>query len=237
MKKKIKILSAILAISILTNLYFLVVFALNINISKYLNQTETNNDTSFFMQRNKYFESLPAKEGSIVFLGDSYFQNLEIQEQLGNINILNRGIIGDDTKGILYRLNETIDNQPSKIFLMIGVNDLLHGIKMNETVKNYHEIISLLKSKCPNSEIYVHTLFPADRNLFIKNQSVFSFIQPLNNEIRKMCSIHQVDCIDLYEHFLDENGNINQKYYMEDKLHLNGKGYVFWIDQLIPYLQ
>ena len=45
-----------------------------------------------------------------------------------NPNIKNRGISGDVTEGILYRINEITESQPLQVFLMIGTNDLAQGL-------------------------------------------------------------------------------------------------------------
>ena len=44
-----------------------------------------------------------------------------------NSNIKNRGISGDITEGILYRISEITESQPLQVFLMIGTNDLAKG--------------------------------------------------------------------------------------------------------------
>ena len=58
-----------------------------------------------------------------------------------NQNIKNRGISGDVTEGILYRITEITDSNPLKIFLMIGTNDLAQGVTKELTFQNICKIV------------------------------------------------------------------------------------------------
>ena len=53
-----------------------------------------------------------------------------------NPNIKNRGISGDVTEGILYRINEITESQPLQVFLMIGTNDAMASFD-NDSGKRY----------------------------------------------------------------------------------------------------
>jgi len=42
----------------------------------------------------------------------------------GDSTVINRDIGGDNTYGVLKRLKDITDRQPSKVFLLIGINDI-----------------------------------------------------------------------------------------------------------------
>ncbi len=71
--------------------------------------------------------SLPDK--AIVMLGDSHSEyGKDWNRFFPNASkIINRGIIGDDSRGISKRLNQILPYNPSKIFFECGTNDLSHG--------------------------------------------------------------------------------------------------------------
>jgi hypothetical protein len=77
-----------------------------------------------YIERMAYFRANPLKQGQIVFLGNSLTQGGKWDVYFPNQKPANRGIAGDNTLGILYRLNEVINAQPSKLFLLTGVNDI-----------------------------------------------------------------------------------------------------------------
>src|SRR5262245_42410399 len=73
------------------------------------------------------FDILPPPHDSIVFLGDSITELCHWSELLQNPSVLNRGIGGDTTQDILNRVDQIYRLRPQKLFLMIGVNDLIQG--------------------------------------------------------------------------------------------------------------
>ena len=62
------------------------------------------------------FEKEPMNKGAILFLGNSITEGGAWTDLLGTQNIINRGIGGDIAYGILNRLDEIIEREPSKLF-------------------------------------------------------------------------------------------------------------------------
>ena len=85
-------------------------------------------DNASYIQRKTQFELMPERNTDIVFLGDSITARFEWQEYFSDLTVTNRGIDSDVTEGVLNRL-DTVENQhPQKIFLMIGINDIMHKL-------------------------------------------------------------------------------------------------------------
>jgi lysophospholipase L1-like esterase len=70
-----------------------------------------------------------AGETLVVFLGDSItdWVNLEDLWQIGGGRVLNRGIAGDTTAGVIARLDASVPPEARVCFLLVGYNDLLRG--------------------------------------------------------------------------------------------------------------
>mgnify|MGYP001556411152 FL=1 len=86
-------------------------------------------DTTGFMvdhytQRKAMFENQPVVPGRIIFLGNSITEMGKWKDLLNDSTVLNRGIGGDVTFGVLSRLDDVIRRKPSKVFLLIGINDI-----------------------------------------------------------------------------------------------------------------
>ena len=64
-----------------------------------------------------------------------------------DLRIKNRGISGDVSAGILKRVDEVVMRRPSKVFLMIGVNDLARGLSTDSVVRNILLTAAYLKSR------------------------------------------------------------------------------------------
>lgn len=111
---------------------------------------------------------------------------------------LNQGISGETSTGLLRRLKLFDPTQPETVFVMIGINDLLHGVPAETIVANQHEIILHLKAAHPQAQIVVQSILPhADRRLArsqlastaaLQGQAAASLPQPLvpNSDIRQL---------------------------------------------------
>ena len=113
---------------------------------------------AYYLDRDKVFEALPKDSNSVVFLGDSHIQYFEVGEIFKDVNIKNRGIHGDDVEGAFKRIGTVINQQPKKVFIELGSNDLDLGFTQERYLGGYKKIIDTLQAACPNVKIYVMNL-------------------------------------------------------------------------------
>lgn len=182
-------------------------------------------------------------DGSIVFVGDSHTEYFALDEYFQNFPVINRGIYGDTTKGVINRLNESVLNlNPSKIFLLIGVNDINKTGETNEAiVENIREIIKRIRNVIPDVKIYVQSLYPV--NKYGKNSRrthVFKLdnkrIIAINQLLESFCSSEHIVYIDMFSRLTDKNGELYEEFTIEG-LHLNAAGYRFIAEILRPYVE
>ena len=204
-----------------------------INTSKPIEKEKINwyyKNNIQWKEAKSLYEILPNDSNEIVFLGNSLIQCGNWSELLSNPKIKNRGIGGDNTEGILHRLSEVTESAPSKIFINIGTNDLALNIRISEIIKNYEQIINDIQHSSPKTKIYLQSILPVKDRRAIpipKKLRCNDSIQVLNKEINNLSKKYSLTYIDLYDHFIDENGDLNMIYSF-DALHLNGKGYLLW---------
>ena len=183
------------------------------------------------------FRSYPDAGTDYVFLGNSITAGTDWNELLGITNGRNRGISGDNTFGVLERLNEVTQGKPAKVFILIGINDVAGNKPDSVIVNNYKRMVRRIKAESPTTKIYFQTLLPVNnefekRNHFNKDEH----IAWINNEIKKMGNEEKITIIDLHPHFLGADKKLEKKYTM-DGLHLNAAGYAVWANILKPYLK
>lgn len=188
---------------------------------------------AFYYHKKEHFESLPNTENEIIFLGNSITDNCEWAELFGNPNIKNRGIGGDDTNGVLERLNEVTESQPLKIFIMIGTNDLASSKTVEYIVNNYRKIIARIKEASPTTKIYIQSILPTDDAVHAMRKN--SDIIKVNEQLQLIAKENSLVYIDLFSVFKLDNNKLNPKYSL-DGLHLNSKGYLAWKDAIIKYV-
>ncbi|WP_029285166.1 GDSL-type esterase/lipase family protein [Pedobacter sp. R20-19] len=176
----------------------------------------------------KKFKDDPKSKKDIVFLGNSITAGTDWSKLLDLPQAKNRGISGDITFGVLERLQDVIDGKPSKVFILIGINDISRNIPDSIILKNYKMMISRIRKGSRKTQIYFNTLLPVNssfekfKNHYNKDQHILY----LNEEIRKFTS-KNVTVIDLYPNFTDSDQHLKASL-TKDGLHLLPAGYDVW---------
>lgn len=185
----------------------------------------------YYYSKKSIFEVAPIKEGAIVFLGDSLTDYCNWEELFENSKISNRGINGDKINGVLQRLDAIVATKPSKIFLLIGINDLDEEKPIREIAAAYTNLVSQIKKNLPETTLYLQSLLPTDNRESLKNQKIIQF----NEHIKGTAKEFELTYIDLFTPFANEANKLNPVFTF-DGLHLNGKGYLVWkkeIEELV----
>ena len=224
----------ILTVINLCILAFLIYLSTKSNLISYFRPTTSS---SYYIEKQTLFDNLPQSDNTIYFLGDSLTDGCEWNELLSNPKIKNRGINGDTTQGILNRLNKITQSKPQKIFIMIGINDLLNNIETTKILDNYQKIIANIKYNSPKTKIYIESILPMNFEIDktrrpIANQNISDF----NNNLKNFADNSNIFYIDLYSKFLNSANQLDEKYTL-DGIHLNGQGYLIWKNEITKYLK
>lgn len=187
-------------------------------------------------QRVSMFKATPTKKGAIVFLGDSITEGACWSELFDDPTILNRGIGGDTTQGVLNRLDEVIRHQPSKLFLMIGTNDIGFGLETDAIAKNYEAILQTILRDAPETVVLVQSVLPVNLSKSSHFPHNNAGVLRLNQRIQDLCHKLNLMYVDLHPHFSDANGNLKSEL-TNDGLHLLGSGYMLWKELLHEHVE
>ena len=127
-----------------------------------------------FNDRVNDFRNNPIGNNKIVFLGNSIIEaGNNWNEKFGVDNIINRGISGDFTEGVLSRLNEIIYYKPIAVFILIGINDIFddHANRKDITTQyvasNIMQIANQVKMNSNETKIFIQTILPVDTVRFM----------------------------------------------------------------------
>lgn len=185
-----------------------------------------------YQTKTKLATTTMTKDSVIIFLGDSQIEYGNWNELFNRNDILNRGIAGDITAGVIGRIDEIIRHNPSKIFIEVGTNDLGMDIPINDIITDYEQIISMLQTET-TAKIYINSVFPVQDLPYEGFQNVE--INNLNKKLKQLCKLKSITFIDLSDIFEDDAGNLKSKL-TNDGLHLTAAGYLLWIERLKQYL-
>jgi lysophospholipase L1-like esterase len=178
--------------------------------------------------RRDMFALSSLDKAAVVMLGDSITEAAPWDEITNCRSIVNRGVGGDTTAGVLGRLDGVLKLHPRAVFLMIGVNDIALGVARRETLANYRSILDRLGAA--NVHTSVAFVLPVARSYskWRNNATITSLNEEIDGLIAGRPGIGTVDLRPLMRNgqgFLREDLSY-------DGLHLNAKGYAIWRDAI-----
>lgn len=169
-----------------------------------------------------------------LFIGDSIYTGLYLYGFLSMDNVA--AAVGYTPYKAVYeafddRGMSAVDyaaaSSPKRIIIMLGSNCLGGSTDFDAFVDSYGELLSALRTNCPDSVICVVSVPPvtsdssAAANADISNEN----IRNVNNMLLSRCENVGVDFFDLYELLSDENGCFREDYAEADGLHFLGDTY------------
>lgn len=171
-------------------------------------------------------DAVPERDVDVCFLGDSITQRALWSEFLPELKVANRGIGSDTTEGVLGRLETAVDGIPETVVLMIGINDLAQGVPEDEIVGNVREIVNSLHEALPSSLVVLMSVLPA--------ASVDDgMVKSLNTRYSEIISdLPWATFLDIHDLYLNADGVRDDSLYDADGVHLDGLGYIIWIEEL-----
>lgn len=192
------------------------------------------------------YKSLPeCKPGDILFVGNSITNMMNWWEAFGSRdNIRGRGNSGATSDELLYYFDDIVKGEPSKVFLMIGTNDLASDTPFNSPDSVADRIIRFLERtrlKVPAAEIYYQSILPSlsGRRSPEKIERVNRIVADWIAERKDPKMVY----INLYTPFADEKGGIKNTVPAPDPaalsydgLHLTQQGYKLWLDLIKDYV-
>lgn len=176
------------------------------------------------------FKKEPVVKDKMLFLGNSIVEGANWKKLLKDSTVINRGISGDITFGILNRIGEVVQRRPSRVFLLIGINDISKGIPDEVIMENIFSIVRKIKSGSPKTIVYVQSILPTNNAYpqFPGHKNKDEHVVTINSQLQKYGERLGYTYVELYSKFLDTDSRLDSKY-TTDGLHLNAAGYLRWV--------
>lgn len=184
--------------------------------------------TDYYLHKKRLFESFDYKKVDKVFLGDSITDHGELQTYFPGEVVLNRGIVDDETKGVLNRIDEVVKRNPKEVYILIGINDIGEEVDLDVYQKNMEKIIQSFDTK--TTKVIVQSILPVNNKEFrntISNDTVDQF----NEALQKLAEENGVEYVNLNQHFETADGQLKKEFTV-DGVHLSDDGYDKWMENL-----
>lgn len=172
-------------------------------------------------------------------VGDSW---VELLNRESSCDVINKGINGDTSGGMLARLNrDVLEHQPDLVFLMGGANDFIMGCGLGVVRANLMAMVH---------QMY-HARIPVILGIEIAGdsahvrpdwQQLADFCQ-VNEKIRAMaewlpgfCGAFQIPYVDLYREFGDAVRGREAEFFI-DGVHPNVRGHRLIADSILKKME
>lgn len=201
-----------------------------------------NGSTTNLIQK-EIIKEVPVVDNNYVFLGDSITDWYDLDKYFEGLPVVNSGVSGYSTNNILNNMNKMVyQYNPSKVFILIGINDLELKVDDDVVVNNIRKIVQGIKKNRRYAKIYVESIYPINNSdddkiegSIINGNRKNSDIIDINNKLVKLAEEEGVTYIDLHKELVDDNGLLKIEYTV-DGLHLSSEGYEKVTEVLREYI-
>lgn len=170
-------------------------------------KSNTNNERSKKIDYDTLFENT-------VIMGDSRTESLTEYGILSSSSVV--AYKGRTTVKAKNDVSTIVDLVPSKIIMTYGMNDLQLYSNSDDFIKSYEKLIEDVKSKLPNSKIYVTSILPVQQNA-VGKEPKFNNLEDFNIALESLCSDLQIEFMNIE--------TLNSKYYEPDGIHFRADAY------------
>ena len=189
--------------------------------------------TDHYYKRFLQFMDEPAiGNKDIVMLGNSLTENGgDWAARLGNKNVRNRGIIGDEVMGVYDRLHQILPGHPAKLFLLIGVNDVSHDLTTDTIVGMIRVTVERIQKESPDTKLYLQSLLPINESFgrYKRLAGKTNMIPEINKQLEELAKEKGLTYINLFPLFTEKGRNVLRAELTTDGLHLKEEGYNIWV--------
>jgi lysophospholipase L1-like esterase len=182
----------------------------------------------------KRYAEKPAPKAPIVFVGSSSIRRwFTLAADFPGKPVLNHGFGGSevfDSLNFAHRL--VLPFQPKQIVMYAGGNDLNAGKTPERVFADFQAFVARVHAALPKTKIcYISSAPNPKRWAQIKET------RALNASIQAFCAKDErLQFIDVHPVMLAPNGEPKPDIFLDDKLHMNAKGYELWKGVVGPVL-
>lgn len=184
------------------------------------------------------------------FVGDSISYTLEhrapVTGVIGNPTYLVRGgvslfgfTIGSKKitlRGVDTDLEDAIAKTGvQKVFIMMGQNDLSYR-SIEATMETWGEVLSRIREKNPDVEIYIQSLVPEWHEYHLSNAKNEKIAQ-YNEELKIFAAENNCRYVEVADYFKDITDQMPDPYTADHGIHINFTGADAWMEVLRLYVQ
>jgi len=196
----------------------------------YLDQIEKDSNPEIWKEeinaiKKRYGSNLP--QNKVIFTGSSTIRRWSsLKEDMNPIEVLNHGFGGSGLYDSIYYANAIVyPFNPRAVIIYAGSNDIT-GFEDTKPAKEAFSLVKKLlldyRKRMPKTQLYYISI-----NLCNNRTNAFEESLRFNEMIEELIeSEEHMTYIQTWDMFLNKDGLPDDNFFVEDKLHLNEKGYL-----------
>lgn len=172
-------------------------------------------------------------KAEIVMAGDSITASGRWNELFPEASIVNRGVPGDRVGGLLARVDDILKAEPTKVFVMIGINDVAARNTNAQIMERYESLVDRLSGG--GAQVFIQSVITCrDAQYSPCDEAMRAQVGELNAALAEMAESKGAEFIDLDTRFSDKNGVLER--YSIDGIHPGSAGFEEWRTMIAPHI-
>ncbi len=176
---------------------------------------------------------MPAKR-AILFVGSSSFTKWkDIQDYFPGYPLINRGFGGSSLTDVIRYADDVISPyDPKQIIIYCGENDIAANTTASVVLQRFKQLFAMIRMGFKAVPVYFISVKPSPSRW--KYEQV---IVEANRLVKQFLSRQtHAGFIDIHQDMLQANGSVKDELFIEDRLHMNARGYAIWQKKITPVL-
>ncbi len=175
--------------------------------------------------------------GKILFVGSSSFTKwTDVQDYFPGYAIINRGFGGSSLPDVIrYESDIIFPYKPRQIVIYCGENDIAGDTAVSGKIvfERFKQLYQDIRKSLPDVPVVYVSMKPSPSRLYMRDKAVKG-----NELIRKYLRKKKRNArfVNVWDAMLGPDGQPMPDIFVQDRLHMNAKGYAIWQKILLPYL-
>ncbi len=177
----------------------------------------------------------PPPKGAILFIGSSSIRMWKsLAKDFPEHKVINRGFGGSEiSDSVQFAERIVFPYEPKRIIMYAGGNDINGGKSPERVFADFKAFVEKVRQRLPNTPISYISIAPnpARWAQVEKVKAANALIEEYTQRNPKLSFIN------VFPRMLGEDGKPLPDIYLQDRLHMNAKGYAIWTSIIRPLLK
>lgn len=212
------------------SLFAAIVFLLTNQISRAQNSERFQKEVDSIVSHNLSVN----KADLVLFTGSSSVRMWkDLKKAFPKHNVVNLGFGGSEMADLLYYVDKLVlQFKPKQIFIYEGDNDIAVGRSPENIFAAADATLARIREELPETEVIFISPKPSVARWHLKDK-----YEAFNASLRAWTKDKKnVRYADVWTPMLKNDGVVRDDIFLQDKLHMNKKGYAIWTAELGKYL-